>query len=102
MLIETFIILLLHSNAFSNVSRILILLPSCSHKMILSFVLHIFFLVRYGELTPLVICCSKTVYMSSILLCDYEKHQDAQSPQQMDEIMSIKVMKQINLLSAAV
>ena len=102
MLIETFIILLLHSNAFSNVSRILILLPSRSHKMILSFVLHIFFLVRYGELTPLVICCSKTVYMSSILLCDYEKHQDAQSPQQMDEIMSIKVMKQINLLYAAV
>ena len=99
MLIETFIILLLHSNAFSNISRILILLPSCSHKMILSFVLLIFFLVRYGELTPLVICCSN---VSSILLCDYEKHQHAQSPQQMDEIMSIKVMKQINLLSAAV
>ena len=39
-----------------------------------------------GELTPLVTYCSKTKYISAILLRGYAKHVDAQFPQQVDEI----------------
>ena len=44
------------------------------------------FLLWQGELTPLVVYRSKTMYMSSILLCTYATHPDAQFPQQADEI----------------
>ena len=36
--------------------------------------------------TSLVVYCSKTMYVSSILLGGYAKHPDAQFPQQADEI----------------
>ena len=39
-----------------------------------------------AELTPLVVYRSKTMYMSSIILCGYAKHPDAKFPQQVDEI----------------
>lgn len=55
-----------------------------------------------GELTSLVVYCSKTIHTCSILLCGYVKHRDAQSLQQVERSISIKVMNQINLLSAVV
>ena len=55
-----------------------------------------------GELTSLVVYCSKTIHTYSILLCGYVKHRDAQSLQQVERSISIKAMNQINLLSAAV